>query len=41
VVEELEGALKRLLEFLGFDRCAFWGLSGRSNTFCVRSQWKA
>jgi hypothetical protein len=23
VVEELEGALKRLLEFLGFDRCAF------------------
>ena len=24
VVEELEGALKRLLEFLGFDRCAFW-----------------
>jgi hypothetical protein len=41
VVEELEGALKRLLEFLGFDRCAFWEFVGEDQYFLVRSQWKA
>ena len=33
VVEELEGALKRLLEFLGFDRCAFWEFVGEEQYF--------
>jgi formate hydrogenlyase transcriptional activator len=33
VVEELEGALKRLLEFLGFDRCAFWEFGGEEQYF--------
>jgi formate hydrogenlyase transcriptional activator len=33
IVEELEGALKRLLEFLGFDRCAFWEFVGEEQYF--------
>ena len=33
VVEELEGVLKRILEFLDFDRCAFWEFVGEEQYF--------